>query len=69
MLLSSCDDEEADDVLEDDLQLARVLDAQLRADGQAEHEDDQADERGEDEVIGRVDAERRQQRVDQLDDR
>ena len=57
-------DQERDDVLEDDLQLARVVDAQRRADGQADEEDEERDEPDEDQVVGHVDPERREQQVD-----
>jgi hypothetical protein len=60
-------DEKADDVLEEDLELAGTFDTQLRADGKAEHQDDEDDQDAEDDVVRRVDAKRREKRVDQLD--
>ena len=61
-------DDEGRDVFEDDLQLARIVDAQLRADDQADGEDDQDDERAEDQVVRDVEAERGEQRVDGFDE-
>src|SRR5689334_17337110 len=58
-------DQERHDVLEDDLQLAGVVDAQLRADGQADEQDEQRDQPDEDHVIGHVDPQRREEQVDQ----
>ena len=57
-------DEERDDVLEDDLQLAGVVDAQRGADGQADEEDEERDQPDEDHVVGDVDPERREEQVD-----
>ena len=62
-------DEEGDDVFEDDLQLAGVVDAQRRADGQADEEDEERDQPDEDQVIGHVDPQRREQQIDQRDER
>ena len=62
-------DEERDDVLEDDLQLAGIVDAQRRADGQADEEDEERDQPDEDQVIGHVDPERREQQIDERDER
>jgi hypothetical protein len=52
--------EKAGDVFEDDLELAGIVDAQPRSDGQAEDQDNQADERGESDVVRDVDVQRRQ---------
>ena len=62
-------DDERDDVFEDDLQLAGLVDAQRRADGEADDEDEERDERDEHHVIRHMNVQRREQQVDERDER
>ncbi len=56
-----------DDVLEDDLQLAGFVDAQRSADGEADGQDEERDQRNEHQVIRHMDVQRREQEIDERD--
>ncbi len=60
-------DDEGDDVFEDDLQLAGIVDAQRRADGEADEQDEERDQRNEHQVIRHMDVQRREQEIDERD--